>query len=260
MNFPGDGEAMLEWSGNAKEAFLVGVGKSIVTNATNTVTVSSTLEATRFPVGSQVMIIKSDGVTRSTDTPDGAARTVTAVAGAVVTLSGAALTDAVGTGGAPIYLAYYQPVAKTAINNPVTGLVGAITIAGLTNPCFRTATVAITNDHELVDYCFGSDSLDAPFFVPASRLNVECTLEMNMNQRILQFYNGVQAFTAQDILIVLGGGVSGTGRRLEVALPKVRFPVPSFSVPDTGSVPVSFSGMAYQTAIDAADEITASFI
>jgi hypothetical protein len=83
---------------------------------------------------------------------------------------------------------------------------------------------------------------------------------MNMNQRILQFYNGVQAFTAQDILIVLGGGVSGTGRRLEVALPKVRFPVPSFSVPDTGSVPVSFSGMAYQTAIDAADEITASFI
>jgi len=260
MAFPGDGEATAEWSGAAKEAFLVGIGRSVVANAANTVTLGSALEGKRFPVGSQVMIVKSDGLTRSTDTPDGSARTVTAVAGAVVTLSGAVLTDAVGSGPTPIYLAYYEPVAKTAINNPVTGLVGSVSVVGLTNPCFRNASVNITQDHELVNYCFGSDSLDAPFFIPASRLNVEVTLEMNINKRVVEFYNGVQAFDAQDILIVLGGGASGTGRRLEIDLPKVRFPVPAFSVPDTGSIPVAFTGMAYQTVVDAADEIVVSFI
>jgi hypothetical protein len=48
-------------------------------------------------------------------------------------------------------------------------------------------------------------------------------------------------------------------RFLEIDLPKVIFQVPSIDVPETGSIPVSFEGTAYQTALDAADEIVVSY-
>ena len=38
------------------------------------------------------------------------------------------------------------------------------------------------------------------------------------------------------------------------------FNVPAIPVPDTGSVPVSFEGMALQTALEAADEVTVTYI
>ncbi|MCX6575200.1 MAG: hypothetical protein NTV82_02275, partial [Candidatus Aminicenantes bacterium] len=73
----------------------------------------------------------------------------------------------------------------------------------------------------------------------------------------VRFFNDLLAFTAQDITLVLG---EAAGRRLQVAAPKVIFNVPTFSLPDTGSIPVSFVGTGYQTALDAADELTLSYI
>lgn len=255
MQFPGNGEAMTEWSGNAVEALLVGIGKSTVANSANTVTLQ-TGEGDYFRVGALVMIIEANGTTRSADTPAGSPRTITAISGDVVTLSGAVLADADGSTN-PVYLSYYEPASPTAINNPVTGLVGSMSIVGLPSQCFRSASVNINNEHELVDYCYGSDSLSSPFFVPGSRVTAEVSIEMNLNKDTIAFFNRVQDFEAQDLQIVLG---SSTARHLEVDLPKVRFPVPEFSVPDTGSIPVTFTGNAYQTALDAADEVTVSFI
>ncbi len=258
MQFPGDGEATVEWTGSAKDALLIGIGKSIVDNdGANTVTLQSG-EGERFQVGGLVMLIEANGSTRSADTPASSARTITAIAGDVVTLSGAVLADADGSGGsAPIYLCYYEPATKTAINNPITGLTGSITIAGVTNPCFRSASLNVQNDHELADYCYGSDSLAAPFFTAGSRMTAELSVEMNLNDEIIALFNRVQGFEAQDIEVVLG---DASGRHFKLELPKVFFPVPEFSVPETGSIPVEFTGIAYQTALDAADEVTASFI
>jgi len=50
------------------------------------------------------------------------------------------------------------------------------------------------------------------------------------------------------------------GRHLQVQLPRVIFSVPTFTLPDTGSIPISFEGIAYQTVLDAADELTLSYI
>lgn len=257
MDLPGDGEAKNEWSGAGKQTLLVGVGKSLANNAANTLTLEAG-EGYRFPVGSLIMIIKSNGTTRSTDTPTGSARTVQSVAADVLTISGAPLADADGSGlGAPIYVAYYEPSTKTAINNPVTGLVGSMTITGLTNPCFRNASIELANNHELVNYCYGVDSLASPFFVAGSRLTATLTMSMNLNDRIVEFFNKVQAFTAQNVTAVLG---SASGRHLSVAMPKVFFPVPAYSVPDSGSIPIEFKGTCYESALDAADEVTVSFI
>jgi hypothetical protein len=43
-------------------------------------------------------------------------------------------------------------------------------------------------------------------------------------------------------------------------VPKAIFPVPEIPVPDTGTIPVTFTGNAYQTTLDAADEVTVSFL
>lgn len=255
MSFPGDGNAQAEFSGMGAEALLVGIGKSITANAANAVTLAAG-EGKRFPVGSLVMGIKSDGVTRSTDTPSGSPRTVTAVVGDVVTVSGAALTDMNGTVN-PVYLCYYEPATKSAISNPVTGLVGSFTIAGLSEACIRNATITIANAHEAVNYCFGEDSLHGSYFVPASRMTATLSMEINLNNEILGLFNDVQSFEAQDIQLVLG---NAAGRHLLVEMPKVIFPVPSISVPETGSIPITFEGVGYQSALDAADEITVSFI
>jgi hypothetical protein len=255
MSFPGDGEAKVEWSGAAKEAFFVGIGKSTVDNeGGNTVTLQAG-EGDAFRVGAAVMLVKADGVTRSSDTPAGSARMVTGIAGDVITLSGTALADADGSAAA-VYLSYYEPAAPSAINNPVTGLVGSMTIASLDVSAFRSATVNIQNNHEVVNYSFGTDGLASPYFVPGSRLTATVTVECNLNAETIRLFNRIQDFEAQDLQIVLG---QAAGRHLEVACPSVKFKVPAFSLPDTGSVPVSFEGDAYQSAVDAADEIAVEF-
>jgi hypothetical protein len=255
LNFPGDGEATVEWSGMGAESIMIGIGKSVTANITNTVTVDVG-EGKRFKAGGLVMVIKSNGTSRSSDTPSGSPRTVLSVAGDVVTLSGASLTDSDGTVN-PVYLCYYEPTGKTGIDNPVTGLIGSVTIAGLAEQCVRSAVITCTNSHEKVDYCYGSDKLDGSIFVPASRFNAEVVIEMNLNATIVGFFNDLLNFTAQNITLVLG---EAAGRRLEVLLPKVIFAVPTFSLPDTGSIPISFTGTAYQTGLDLADEIQLSYV
>lgn len=256
-SFPGDGQAKMEWSGMAKTMYEVGIGKSIVANIANTVTVA-TGEGLRFPVGGKVMIIKNDGTTRSTDTASGTARTVTAVSGDVVTVDGAVLSDADGS-STPVYLCYYEPGGTiSAINNPQTGLQGSVTVstfAGLM--CVRSATVTMTNNHEPEDYCYGKEGLGDKIFTPGGRLAVEASLEFNLDKEAVGFLNHLRAFTGENITLVLG---DTSLRYLQVLLPKVIFAVPPVPVPDSGTIPITCSGMAYETANDAADEVTVKFL
>jgi hypothetical protein len=258
ISLPGDGQSQLNWSGMGVESYLVGIGKSTVDNdAGNTVTLQAG-EGKQFPVGALVMLIEADGSTRSADTPAGTARKVVSVVGDVVTLDGASLTDADGS-GTPVYLSYYEPVmaGTEGIDNPQTGLVGTFTSASIPGmPCVRSATITIANGHEIVNYCWGTDAAYGAIFVPASRLEVDVSIELSLNKDTVAFYNAVQSFEAQDLNFKLGDALS---RHLEIDLPKVIFQVPSISIPENGSIPVSFEGKAYQTSLDSANEITVKY-
>lgn len=258
VSLPGDGQSQLNWAGMGVESYLVGIGKSTAdNNGANTFTVQVG-EGKQFPVGGLVMIIEADGSTRSDDTAAGTARKITNVIGDVITLDGAVLADADGS-AADIYLCYYEPVMTGAegIDNPQTGLVGTFTSASIPGmPCVRNATINIQNGHEIVNYCWGTDAAYGAIFVPASRLEVDVSIELNLNKDTVAFYNSVQQFEAQDLNFKLG---DAAGRHLEIDLPKCIFQVPSISVPETGSIPVSFEGKAYQVALDAADEITVKY-
>ena len=256
MTFPGDGQAQTEWAGMGKTVYLVGIGKSVTANAANTVTLA-TGEGARFPVGAKVMIIDALNA-KSTDTPAGTARNVTAVAGDVVTLDGAALADADGTVTA-VYLVYFEPESPVAINDPQTGLTGSITITGYgtIDNCVRSMSVNCTNNHEPQDFCYGEAGLGGPLFTPGGRLNVEVSLELNLNKDLVGFLNHLRDFSGDEITLILG---SATGRHLQIEIPKVIFPVPEIPVPESGTIPVTFTGNALQTGLDAADEITISYL
>lgn len=261
FDFPGDGQAKISLTGAGKEAIVVGISRSAVANAGGTtVTLATVGEAIRFPVGSYVQIVKNDGVTRSTDTPSGSPRLVTAsdTSTGIVTLNGANLTtDSDGTGLLPVFLTYYEPEAPVAINNPITGLIGSVTVSNLTTTCVRMAKLSLKNNHESVNYCFGSDSLQAPFFVAGGRLQAELTLEINFDASVLEFYNKVRKFESSAVTLNLGD----TGSRYaQVTIPKVQFNIPEITIPETGSIPVTFTGICYETAIDSADEVTLSFL
>ena len=257
IQLPGDGESTTEWSGMAKNAFFIGMGKTTVLNAANEITLQVG-EAERFVVGGIIMLVEADGVTRSADTPDGSPRTITDVNTGtdVITVDGAVLADADGSAG-DIYVVYYEPETPAAIDDPVTGLIGSVSIVGLASQCIRTLGINIQNGHEPVDYCYGADGLAGSIFVPGDRMTAEISISMNMNHEVAGFFNRRVNFDAEDITAVLG---EAAGRRFEALLPRVIMSVPSFSVPDTGSIPVEFSGTAFQTGLDLADELTASFL
>lgn len=262
LDAPGDGTSTMEWSGGGADRFKVGIGLSTTdNNGGNTVTLADVSEAKRFPVGGKVMLVQySDGVTRSTDTAVGSYRVVTATdpSTGVVTLDGAALADADGTAGGGVLLAYAEPDQPTGIADIQTGLVGSIAIDGLggIQDCVRSFSLEFANNHERVAYCYGTDALASPYFVAGGRLDVSVSVELNLNDNTIEWLYDLDQFTANDIEFILG---DATSRHLQIDLPKVIFDVPSVTVPETGSIPFSADGMAFQTTLDAFDEVTAHY-
>lgn len=254
QEFPGDGRATTEFAGGSKKALLIGIGQSNANNNANTVTLESG-EGKRFKVGGLVQIIETDGTTRSDDTPDGSPRRITSIAGDVVTVDGAVLADADGSSN-PVYLTYYEPDNPVAINNPQVGLQGSITISGLSTDCVRSASVNLTNNHEPKDFCFGTDDLvggSGPTFNAVGRADIEVTIELNLNHELIEYINGLDDLAGDNIVLFLGDTSS---RHLKITIPKVIFPIPAIEVPETGTIPVSFTAMANQTGLELADEIT----
>jgi hypothetical protein len=262
ITLPGNGVSGLEFSGRCADRLRVGISKSVIDNdGGNTITLAVAAEAKRFPVGCLVMLVEANGTTRSADTADGTYRKVTArdTGTGIITVDGAALADADGSVAlTPIYLCYAEPVTPVGISGIQTGLVGQITISGLASgACLRSATVTLTNNHEVVDYCYGHDGLDTPFFVPGGRLDVAVELEMNLNDQLIGLLDDLETFTSQNINLFLGNQAT---RHFKVELPKIIFDVPSTSLPESGSIPVSFSGMGFQTTLDAADEVKVKYL
>jgi hypothetical protein len=265
LSAPGDGQAQCSWSGAGADRLRVGIGRTVANNdGGDTITLAVVTEAKRFPVGAQVMIVEGNGTTRSADTLNGTYKTVleTNPATGVVRLSGGNLTDADATtdpNGAQMFLAYAEPETPTGISNIQTGLVGSIAIDGLggTVACVRNFELTLNNNHERVNYCYGTDGLATPFFVAGDRLSVELTVEMNLNHSTVEWLYDLDQFTAQDIDFVLG---DSTGRHLKIDLPKIIFNIPTTTLPETGSIPFSADGVGYQTSLGSADEVTVSYL
>ena len=94
-------------------------------------------------------------------------------------------------------------------------------------------------------------------FVPGDRLTVEVSLSFNLSDDMIEFLHKVKRFEGQAITAIVG---DSTGRHAKFELPRAIFNYPGFSLPDTGSIPVEFSGTAFESDFGDADELTVSFI
>lgn len=253
ISLPGEGTPGFEFSGMAKTQVKIGIGLTTTDNdGGNTITLQAG-EGGLFKENGYIMLVEADGTTRSADTPDGSPRKILSISTDTLTIDGAALADADGS-SADIYVCYYEPETPAGINEPQTGLVGSIEIdGGLSGlDCVREATITITNNHEAVSYCYGVKTLSGRLFIPADRVGVECALNINLNDGLLKYINGLDDFAGSTVKLIVG---DTTTRHLEIYLPAVVFPVPEVPVPENGSIPVQFTGMAQESTLEAADEI-----
>jgi hypothetical protein len=114
----------------------------------------------------------------------------------------------------------------------------------------------MVNNHTLYNDCWGEEGLSGPLFTPGGRFTAEVSLELNLNKELVGFLNNIEDFQGEDLTLILG---DAAGRHFEMLVPKAIFSIPAIEPGDTGVIPISFSGNAYQTALDAADEVTASY-
>ena len=266
LAIPGDGVPTLTWAGGAADRKRVGVGAfttdaGLHTPGTPQVILDVASEAKRFPVGGLVMIIEADGVTRSADTLNGTYRRIVArdTGTGAVTLDGADLADADGSATTAFFLAYAEPQAPTSINDIQSGLTGSVSIDALggAQDCVRSVTVTMDNQVERVTYCALTGGLGFPYVIYGDRLSVSVDIELNLNHAAIEWLDDLDNFTANDIDIVVG---DVAGRHFKIDLPKVEFGPPTVSIPDSGSIPFTATGMALQSATDAADEILISYL
>jgi hypothetical protein len=256
MNFPGDGQASSTFSGQAKKTVHAGIAKTTTDNNTGNTVTLQTGEGRSFDVGALVMMVEADGTTRSADTPDGSPRRITAISGDVVTVDGAVLADADGS-TADIFLCYYEPETPTAILEPATGLVGSLSIDTLPSiSCMRSLALSIANGHEPQNYCYGKDELGDDVFIPGGRLSIGITMELNLKADLAKWMQRIREFETHALTVILG---DSAGRHFKAVIPKAKFDNPAIPIPASGSVPISFSGRALQTAINALDAVTLSF-
>lgn len=254
IDLPGDGEASVDWQGNARIGYHVGITACDTdNNGGNEITVR---EPERLPVGAAVMILKADGVTRSNDMSELLPfRTVIShKENGIIEIDGAKLTDCSGT-EKPIYIAYYEPDNPQSFDNPLLGHDGKIEIEGF-NQSVKSLSLAITNNHEKEEGVFGSKGLGPDVYNAVNRLTVEPTSIVNMSHKTLSLINQVAAIKPQAMESILGFDNSLC---MKIKLPRVFFNQPGFSVPDEGTTTVELKGTAYQTEINKGDEIEISF-
>jgi hypothetical protein len=103
-------------------------------------------------------------------------------------------------------------------------------------------------------------------FIPGGRLEASLSLELNLNANLVEFMKRVRNLEAQNVTLRVGPEQSSPTPTIPeekhhflVKCPKVKFNVPSISVPESGSVPVTFEGTCLQTVLDAADEVTVEY-
>lgn len=252
FKFPGDGESMIEWSGSSKTTQFAGIGKIQSVDGSNLVLEDGDVE--QFTRGALVMLIKEDGVTRASDTPGGASRIIEDIdiSQNRVRLSSDPIADAVPGD----YLVYYEPERPVASTRAVIGLTGEFRIRGTVLP-IRNFEVSVQNNHELHDYYYGTASLGPRLYSASKRLMIEPTVQVNVDKNVISMISSAKRFEQQNYQIRLGGEGE---TNLLIDLPKVQIKVPSFSVPDEGSIPIDFQGTALATSEDEADEIKISII
>lgn len=251
LTFPGDGPATVKYSVKARDAKECSYGKlSAAVNASASVILNAG-EAYRFEAGALVMCVDADG------------RTV--VAGADGSLS----VSSISTGTDTVVLSTTVTVSDdgflvpwspqvfgfTYTDEPADGLVGSLSFDGGSTTFEQIKSIEFSVDPKLedLDNYYGADGNRG--FVVGDRTEIKVKVEVNLTADDYRYILQAKQFTSFSVKAVSG---EAAGRRCEIVCPKVIMSSPAVELPETGSVTVTFEGIAYQQN-GAMDGITISF-
>ena len=255
ISLPGDGEAKMTIPFKARDGKYATLGKlaALISNSANVVLTAG--EADKFDTGSRVMLVDIDG------------RTVLAGARGDISFrrTGTAtgvLSEAVGVlEDIPVgaYLAPWTPhnFDQYGIDNPVTGLVGTISLDGgsTTIEEIRSCEISFDPKVEDQDNYYGADGNRGR--VVGGRAEITIDLDVMLSNSQAQQIMQARRFEAKNILVKLG---DPTGRHLRFIFPRVLFAVPDVELPDEGSVPLKLAGKALQSNVGSLDAFAMEYV
>ncbi len=253
ISLPGDGEAMYKFAYKGRDEKACTAAKlNGLVSASAAITVGSG-ESRNFEAGSLVMCVDTDG------------RTVTA--GGDGTLSVSSLTHGSNlvtlsttvTCSDLSYLVPYDPSVLGGLggtNAPLVGLTGTVSFdnGSTTIDEIRSVSIKIDDKKEDLDKYYGFDTNQG--YIVSNVCEIAVTVDINMTAQQYNKILRIKDDATFALKVVLG---AAAGRRLEIVMPVVQFNTPSVDIPDSGSVPVSFSGFALQSSNEALDAITLSY-
>jgi len=251
LNLPGDGEALMTIplkGRDSKECSIAQVDGAV--SASPNVTVNAG-EQGGFEAEARVMVVSPDGRTVLAGA-DGTL-SVSSIAGSVLALSSAVSCPD------DSFVAPWSPqvFGTVGTDNPVVGLEGSVSFDGGSTTVEQIRSVEITVDPKLedLDNYYGADGNRG--YVVGDRADIMVNVELNLSADQFRRIIGSKALNVFAMKIILG---PAGGRRLEISCPYVRFKPVSPEIPDSGTVPVTFEGQAFQSATGAYDAIVFRYL
>jgi hypothetical protein len=254
MTFPGDGVATEDWSGAGATRLIAGIARvdgAVVANDTATVDAGHEL---RYDLNVPVMIVAADGRT-ITAGADGSL-TVLALDEVLHTVQLSAAVDIEDNG----YIAPWHPgaVQQTARENIYTDLEGSFKFdykAPSSNICVTNIVLGFTNNHTLVNNCFGTDGNQG--FVAGSRMDMNLAVTVDLSNENFAEVVQTSKFNGFSPEIILGN--SASGRYLRIRAEKWITAVPTIEVPEEGTTPVTLEGSLHESSAGAQDPVVVSY-
>lgn len=251
MSLPGDGEAKMTMPAKARDGKYASLAQVVGAIVASPTFVTQTGEGARFEIDARVMLVMTDG------------RTVTHGADGSLTIL--TQTESGGTFSASVSvdtLSYIVPWTphnfdQFGIDNPVTGLVGNISIDGglTTIEEIRSCEISFDPKVEDQDNYYGADGNRGRVVGGRAEITVDLDVMLSVSQA--RAITDAKRFLAKNVIVKLG---DPSGRHVKFDFPNVQFMVPDVELPDEGSVPLKLSGKCLQSESGALDAFTMTYL
>jgi hypothetical protein len=249
LTLPGDSPAKYTFQFKGRDAKEAGIAR-VNAAASASIQTMETGEGLRFDILSRVMHVSSDG------------RTVLAGSAGDLTVSAAAsssmtFSQVLATASGDFIVGWMPHVFGFAgQNTPVVGLEGTISFDGGSSTIEQIRNVEFTFDPKVEDQdnWYGADSNRG--YIVADKAEINLKVDMLLSASEWSKVIAAKSQTTYAMRIILG---DGSGRRLQLDIPKFIPKSPAVELPDSGSVMVSYEGPCLQSAIGENDAFELSY-
>jgi hypothetical protein len=249
LTVPCDAPGTQKYTGMLSKAAIAGIGQLDGDVVSSADVVLNSGEADRYTADACVMVLDTDG------------RTILAGADGSLKVNSVNTTTHTVTLNSTLsanddgYLVPWNPGAmqQTGRDNIYTDLEGTFKFdAAGDSYCATNISLNVVNDHVDINNCFGNDSNQG--FVAGNRCTMTLSVTLDLSTKAMAQLVQAREFDGLSPELVIGNAASG--RYLRITAPKSIVSVPNVEVPESGTTPVTFEGILYQSSAGARDPVS----